>query len=363
MKCGNIKCMKEFIGRPNKIFCSDACMRSNYKSRLRFKKLLIGNDYDKALSILNMGRMKVSIDEWKEKCNKKYRNYYDYSKVFFNKLDNIVTIICPKHGEFTKNASYHLNKSGCVYCDKKSNIIHISDVKERLKNNQYFDFVDFDIYINGRQKIEVLCKKSGHKSYIAARHLFSNNVNCAYCSKVKMYSTEEWIENSIKIHGNKYNYSESEYKGTKNNIKIICPNHGAFYQRPHLHIKGAGCRICNRSIGESIIYEILNSINIEFESQKSFDNLKYINKLYFDFYLPEYNLCLEFDGVQHYKSFEFFGGDVKLKDTIIKDQIKNQFCNNNGIKLLRISYSINYKNRDKIKDKIHKKIINKLNDI
>ena len=99
------------------------------------------------------------------------------------------------------------------------------------------------------------------------------------------------------------------------------------------------------------------------KSQKTFENLKYKNKLYFDFYLPKYNLCIEFDGIQHHKAFNFFGGELKLKDTMIKDNIKNIFCINNGIKLLRISHSINYKTRDKIKDKIYTKIINYLNDI
>jgi hypothetical protein len=275
MICNNIKCNKEFTGRPDRIYCSNKCGRSVYKRNLRIRKLSIDNEYEIALEKVNMGRCKVSIDDWVKNCNIKYDNYYDYTKVSFNKLSDVVTIICPKHGEFNKKATLHLHKSGCVYCCKnKSNIIHISDVKEKLHRNKYFNFVDFDVYKNNTQKIEVYCKKANHKSLVDARHLFNNNVNCSYCSNVRSHTTAEWIEKAIDRHQSKYDYSEAEYSGSKNKIKIICPTHGPFYQVPILHINGAGCRSCNRSIGESIISDILNMMSVKFESQKSFDLLK-----------------------------------------------------------------------------------------
>jgi very-short-patch-repair endonuclease/ribosome-associated toxin RatA of RatAB toxin-antitoxin module len=355
---------KIFTGRPDRIYCSNKCGRSVYKRNLRIRKLSIDNEYEIALEKVNMGRCKVSIDDWVKNCNIKYDNYYDYTKVSFNKLSDVVTIICQKHGEFNKKATLHLHKSGCVYCCKnKSNIIHISDVKEKLHRNKYFNFVDFDVYKNNTQKIEVYCKKANHKSLVDARHLFNNNVNCSYCSNVRSHTTAEWIEKAIDRHQSKYDYSEAEYSGSKNKIKIICPTHGPFYQVPILHINGAGCRSCNRSIGESIISDILNMMSVKFESQKSFDGLKYKNKLYFDFYIPSHNLCIEFDGVQHHKAFDFFGGSEKLKDTQLKDEIKNQFCLNNNFNLLRISYSINYKTKDRIRNKIYRKIIKYLNDV
>ena len=77
-----------------------------------------------------------------------------------------------------------------------------------------------------------------------------------------------------------------------------------------------------------------------------FDKCKDIRKLKFDFFLPDYNVCIEFDGEQHFKICEW--GEKKLKDSIKKDGIKNSFCENNNIKLLRISY----------KDIIYEKINN-----
>ena len=65
------------------------------------------------------------------------------------------------------------------------------------------------------------------------------------------------------------------------------------------------------------------------------------NQLPFDFYLPKYNSCIEFDGIQHYEPVEHFGGQESYDYTVKHDKIKNEYCKNNGILLLRIPY---YKN-------------------
>ena len=81
--------------------------------------------------------------------------------------------------------------------------------------------------------------------------------------------------------------------------------------RPNDHLKGQGCSICK-------------SRNV---------NLK------FDFYLPKYNTCIEYDGEQHFKSVEYFGGYISLIETKERDEIKNKFCLDNKIKLLRIPFN------------------------
>lgn len=73
--------------------------------------------------------------------------------------------------------------------------------------------------------------------------------------------------------------------------------------------------------------------------KKTFDGCENINKLYFDFYLPEYNTCIEYDGLQHFKSIEHFGGKKGLKETQKRDKIKDEYCKNNNIRLLRIKYN------------------------
>jgi hypothetical protein len=99
-----------------------------------------------------------------------------------------------------------------------------------------------------------------------------------------------------------------------------------------------GCK--NRSNGEFSIEEILKFLNIEYKIEYTFDNC--INpgtnaKLRFDFYLPKYNLCIEYDGQQHYKEVSFF--KYSLKDVQERDKIKNEYCKNNNINLMRIPYT------------------------
>ena len=303
----------------------------------------------------------VSLDDWIKRCNIIHNYKYDYSKVKFNYTTDIVIIICNKHGEFEKKAGLHF-KSGCIRCSKK-NKYHIDDVKELLNKNSYFNILPFDNYTGYRQKIKVICKKENHSSVKSISHLLNNNVNCSFCSKKNKYSQIEWIEICNNTHNNKYDYSLSNYINGKSKVDIICPTHGKFTQRAFSHKNGSGCKKCNKSIGEGIISEILSENKIKFEEQKNFNNLKFKNKLYFDFYLPEYNLCIEFDGLQHSKSYYFFGGEEALINRIKRDKIKNQYCLDNNIKLLRMSYQISYKTRDRIYSKIERKIIDILNEI
>lgn len=63
----------------------------------------------------------------------------------------------------------------------------------------------------------------------------------------------------------------------------------------------------------------------------------------FDFYLPKYNLFIEYDGEQHYHTARYFGADEEKNElefikTQTYDKIKNKYCKDNNINLLRIPY-------------------------
>jgi hypothetical protein len=82
----------------------------------------------------------------------------------------------------------------------------------------------------------------------------------------------------------------------------------------------------------------LEENNIQYEPQKRFENCKFKKALPFDFYLPNYNLCIEYNGEQHYISVNYFGGDEALEKTKIKDNIKRNFCYDNNIGFIEINY-------------------------
>jgi len=62
--------------------------------------------------------------------------------------------------------------------------------------------------------------------------------------KKRNITTDKFIEKSKNVHGNFYDYSKVEYKNNKEKVKIICPAHGEFEQRPCNHLDGRGCHIC-----------------------------------------------------------------------------------------------------------------------
>jgi hypothetical protein len=101
------------------------------------------------------------------------------------------------------------------------------------------------------------------------------------------------------------------------------------------------------SYGEKIIYDYLTEKKIKFNYNKSLLGCKNESKLRFDFYLSEKNICIEFDGIQHYQPVTIFGGEEEFKKTKLRDNIKNDFCELKKINLIRLSYLLS---RDEIID-------------
>lgn len=102
------------------------------------------------------------------------------------------------------------------------------------------------------------------------------------------------------------------------------------------HTQSCGCD--RESKGEKWIKEFLDNLNIKYISQKRFPDCKNIRTLPFDFYLPDYNMCIEFDGSQHYRPIEYWGGEEQFKYRQHNDDIKNTYCINKGIDIIHISY-------------------------
>ena len=115
------------------------------------------------------------------------------------------------------------------------------------------------------------------------------------------------------------------------------------------HTMSCGC--LNKSKGEMFIEMILKENKIRYIPQKRFDDCKNIKPLPFDFYLPDNNICIEYDGSQHYFPVEYWGGEKKFINLKNNDNIKTNYCKKNNIVLIRIPYTMN-------KDDIYKTIIN-----
>ena len=146
------------------------------------------------------------------------------------------------------------------------------------------------------------------------------------------------------IHGDKYDYSLVNYEKALKKVKIICPTHGIFEQKPSNHLLGQGCPKCGKfSKGEEKINIWLKENNFkeneDFFQQYKFKECKYKKELPFDFYLPKQKILIEYQGLQHYEK-RFGMSEKKFKELKERDKIKKDFATKNFI-FKEISYKDN----------------------
>ncbi len=192
-------------------------------------------------------------------------------------------------------------------------------------------------YVNTRNKVKIICPIHGEFEQLPNHHL--KGQNCLKCIHDNMkLSNENFIIKANKIHNNQYDYSHINYINHKNKININCLIHGIFKQLPSNHLLGSGCPICKESKGEKLIRTYLINNNIKFIQQYKFNDCFYKQKLPFDFYIPDYNICIEYHGEQHYKPIKYFGGENRFIIQQNRDNIKIEYCKTNNILLIIIKY-------------------------
>lgn len=244
---------------------------------------------------------KLTQDEFIKKSNEVHNNFYDYSQTNFENTRGKVKIICPDHGPFNQTAGNHLSGRGCPDC-------------------RY--------------------EKSGSKNRM---------------------TRSDFIRMSKEIHGDKYVYDKVVYKNSMTPVIINCPIHGDFPQIPSNHLRKSGCPSCKESKGELLISKILDKMGVKYERQKKFvdcTNRKMgrgCRKLPFDFYLPDSNTLIEFDGEQHYKEVKIFGGLEKYIKRQSYDRYKDEFAKERNINMIRIPFTMDISEIPQfIKSKINK---------
>lgn len=243
-----------------------------------------------------------------------------------------------------------IQKDCCSCCTGKKTS-DVSRVKRALKyislaskicdENDYILLTTTDDYIDVKMNIDFICNKHGKQSMIFGN--FISGHKCKSCSyeergnnlKHNMQYVKEYIEN---INGNIL-LNPDDYKDvfTRNlNIKCSCGNQftTSFSNYRKAGVNSCYSCSCKESTGEQRIRKFLEFNNIEFIQEKRFNDCRDIKPLPFDFYLPQYNLIIEFDGKHHFEDTGFCNHEITKKH----DEIKNQYCQSHNIDLLRIPY-------------------------
>ena len=98
-------------------------------------------------------------------------------------------------------------------------------------------------YISNKKKVIITCKEHGDFEQNAKNHLHGKG--CIKCANKYNYTTKEWIDKAIQVHGDKYEYSKVNYICNKKKVIITCKKHGDFEQNAKHHLHGSGCYLCN----------------------------------------------------------------------------------------------------------------------
>ena len=266
-------------------------------------------------------------------------NLYNYSLIPETfKSTSKVSIICDDHGIFEQYPHSHIAGNGCSKCKgKKLSLTNEMFIEKATRvHGDRFGYGDV-IYTTNSKKVKIKCPIHGVFEQRPSDHL--NGSICPTCAVIeragkRALTNEEFVERSIRRHGTRYGYEEVEYVNGETPVKIRCVKHGVFEQRADAHIQGSGCYRCRQSKGENLIEVFLSEKGIPFVREYRLNDHRY----FYDFYLPDQNILIEFHGIQHYAPIDFFGGETAYVDTVRRDDIKRSLANKNGIPLIVVSY-------------------------
>lgn len=189
------------------------------------------------------------------KCREIHGDKYNYSNVVYRGADIKVDIFCNTCNKyFSQRAIGHCTGKGCNTCgnkaigdkSRKSKEDFIKDAIKTHGTKFNYELVD---YTHTDTKVEIICNACKYQFYQTPSHHI-NGGGCPKCKAknqgdIRRYTTEDFINNSKKIHGGFYSYDNTIYKGALNTVEISCPIHGVMIMSPQYHYN-YGCRGCKR---------------------------------------------------------------------------------------------------------------------
>lgn len=237
-----------------------------------------------------------------------------------------------------------LRGDGCPKCAGNARKTHSEYVQELKDINHYIEVLEE--YRGANTRILHKCNIDGYKWLSTPANILFG-YGCPECSRRRLSDrfskTHEQYVRELSVTNPNIEVLE-EYVNSKTPILHKCKIDGNEWKAaPGNILFGQGCPKCQSSKGEKRIAQWLQENNITYVQQKTFTECKDKKVLPFDFYIPDHNLCIEYDGEQHFKPINFSGkGDEwalnQLSITQMHDNIKNQYCKDNNIRLLRIPY-------------------------
>lgn len=315
----------EYLNLKEKILSSDN-VEMMYKGELYTQKvvkhILLGRCPEK-------NTPSKTTDSFIEEARLIWKDKYDYSQTVYKGALKKVKIIY-KGIVFEQVAVSHLQGQACERMLNQENFL----LKAKEKHGDRYDY-SLVRFKSGNSAVLI-----GYNGIYYTQKPY-HHLSGARPENLKLAvrkTTKTFINEGQRVHDFKYSYHKTEYITNQQKVMITCPIHGDFLQNPLSHIQGCGCPNCGESQGEKAIAKYLDKNNISYYRQHKFPDCKNVFELPFDFYIPSMRTAIEFDGKQHFEPSEYFGGLEAFNKLQINDKIKNDYCEDNYIELVRIKY-------------------------
>ena len=276
-------------------------------------------------------------------------NYNDSDKI---RSGDYITIKCSKHNT-TKTSSWgHLKRENkapiCNQCAKEKRNQEYYNKLKQICDEKGYTLIETE-FVSAKSDIHYICSKHPDIVRTSQYDVLIHGHGCPECGKEKTAESCRKSDEDIKKELNKrgLDFVKTERVNGITHIYYLCRKHNDKVRQIEMSnfLNGGGCPVCRESVGERNIRNYLEDKNISFIQEWWHKECRDINPLKFDFYIPDYNLCIEFQGEQHYRPY-YYNNFAKNKeeaqrmfdDTQRRDQIKRDFCKQRGIKLLEIPY-------------------------
>lgn len=274
----------------------------------------------------------------------------------YHGLHSLLTFACADCGTLFHTTKFLYEKSAdskrCMSCKQKLSVTSVDARTEFIarcidQHGEYYDYSLVSEEFSAKGKVTIICPK--HGPFKIGSHEHKKGQGCAKCKIDKVTSatrsnTTDFIVKANIVHKFKYNYTNVDYHNAKTPVTVICPSHGKFDQTPDVHLRGSGCPRCVSSLPMREIINSLERQGLSYITEKTFPLLKGDKLLRFDVYVPSLNLCIEYDGPHHTQPVTY--GSMTPADAVTQfekqqqhDDLKNQFCEDNNIELIRIPYT------------------------
>lgn len=288
------------------------------------------------------GNKKRTTEEFKKEVYNLVKNEYEVLSEYINRNE----VILMKHNEcgyeYSTTPSKFINcNNRCPKCMRPNYNRDTEQFKKEVYDLVGNEYEVLGEYIKALIPIALIHNKCGH-FYKTTPNSFLRGSRCPKCYGTPKKTTEQFKKEVYQLVKNEYEVI-GEY--TRNCVPIKMKHNKCehvYLVKPNGFLRGNRCPKCSSSKGEIAIAYFLDKYKIYYKHNNPYRDCSYKSPLRFDFLIfdKEQNLKLivEFDGIQHFEPVDVFGGEEGLKETQARDKIKNDFCKENSIPLVRIPY-------------------------